>query len=154
MGLERLSVLRTESVAKGLLRRKMLMRRPLGFEIPGSTLGARQVYWCLVKGMLVMGTLVVGLTWVPSLAAQSCVYCAVNGGCYPTSRGYFYCWPTGNGCQVSVPCAVAGGGCHGDPECLPRPVPLFLEDKKSLPTAGVKAKGKAKEMNSTRKTGW
>lgn len=85
------------------------------------------------------------LLMVPSVKAQSCFICARNGGCYPASSGYYYCWRTGNGCSVSVPCAVAGGGdCPGDPECLPRPVPLSL-DKKAQKTKSA-AKGSRAEQ--------
>lgn len=135
MNFERLSVLRTVSVAKTVRRRKRPDALPFGGSKTLAESGVRQVYWRLAKGMLLMSTLAVGLTCVPSVGAQTCVYCAANGGCYPTSRGYYYCWPSGSRCLVSVPCAVAGGGdCDGDPECLPRPVPLFLE-KKTDPAA-------------------
>jgi hypothetical protein len=145
MDLKRWSLLRTVSVREAALRQK----RPDTPSLTGSKSlvqpGGRQVYCRLAKGMMLLSALVVGLIWVPSLAAQSCVYCAGNGGCYPTSSGYFYCWPSGNSCQVSVPCAVAGGGCNGDSECLPRPVPLFLEGKTAPPAEGARLKAQEKK---------
>lgn len=84
--------------------------------------------------------------------AQTCFYCAVNQGCYPTGTGWYPCWRDSSGrCQLGTSCALAGGGRCEDPECLPRPVPL------SVAKTGVGLVGKAKvpttpEIHARKKT--
>lgn len=65
---------------------------------------------------------------------QTCFYCAVNHGCYPTSTGWYPCWRDSSGrCRLGAICALAGGGECDDPGCFPRPIPLSVAKPAAAP---------------------